>query len=488
MTNTLASNAPQPAAAAQSAIAPAAEAMPEIDAMVERARAAMAEIEDYSQEQIDALVKALAWAIYRDDHARTLAEMAVEDTKLGNVPDKITKNKRKTYGTLCDLMQVQTRGLCDSDPERGLYTYLKPVGVVGSITPSTNPAATPANQALMAVKGGNAIIISPSPAAARTALKLKEYFDEALKGEGAPTDLFQVLEPPISFAKASYLSKAVDLILVTGDQVNVRRGYQSGTPCIGVGKGNVPVIIESSADPKEAAQKILLSKTFDNATSCSSENALVVLDDVYDATIAALQEVGGYLANSAQAAKIQSALFQNGKINRHAVGKPLSHLDELFALEGVTEGKRFIITEDEGIGAQHPMSGEKLSLVLTVYRAKSFDEALDKCEAILRYEGIGHSVGIHTAKDELAHKLAARIPVARVLVNQAHTFGNGGGMNNALPFTLSMGCGTWAGNSISENMSIKNFVNKTVLVKTFDKVIPERADMFGGLYDPQLDS
>lgn len=459
----------------------------DIDAMLSRARAAVAEISEASQIRIDEITKALAWAIYRDDHAAFLAEMAVADTGLGNVADKIIKNKRKTYGTLCDLMPVQTRGLCESDPERGLYTYLKPVGVVGSLTPSTNPAATPANQALMAIKGGNAIIISPSPAAARTAHKLKEFFDTALVSIGAPTDLFQVLDAPITFDRAAYLSKVVDLVLVTGDQVNVRRGYQSGTPCIGVGKGNVPVIIDDSADLTDAAQKICASKVFDNATSCSSENSVVILDSVYDEMLEQLQFAGGYLAPVDKKENITQGLFGKNKINRHVVGQSMSTLDSLFELNGKTEGKRFIMVEEDSIGPNAPLSGEKLSLVLTVYRASTFEIAMDICDQILNYEGLGHSVGIHTANDKNAHRLAARTKVARVLVNQAHTFGNGGGMNNGLPFTLTMGCGTWAGNSISDNLSIKNFVNKTVLVKTFDKAIPERVEMFGDLYDAELD-
>ena len=467
---------------------PQTNSFSDIDELMRRARKAMNDISTASQDRIDQIVKSMAWAIYRDDHAAVLANMAVEDTGLGNVADKIIKNKRKTYGTLCDLMSVKTRGLYESDPERGLYTYLKPVGVVGSLTPSTNPAATPANQALMAVKGGNAIIICPSPAACRTAHKLKQYFDFALSAINAPTDLFQVLEAPISFDKAAYLSRVVDLILVTGDQLNVRRGYQSGTPCIGVGKGNVPVIVDESADLADAAQKICASKTFDHATSCSSENSLIILDCIYDAMIAKLELAGGYLASSVEKNGISKVLFEGGKINRHAVGSSLSTLDDLFGLQGKTAGKRFIMVEETDFGPQAPLSGEKLSLVLTLYRAADITMAMEIVDGILEYEGIGHSVGIHTASDETPHELAARAKVARVLVNQAHTFGNGGGIDNALPFTLSMGGGTWAGNSISENLSIKNFVNKTTLVKTFNKAMPERAEIFGNLYDTALDA
>ena len=462
-------------------------AFPQIDAAIARSRAAIDVIADYSQDQIDAIVKALAWAIYRDDHATALAEMAVADTGLGNVPDKVIKNKRKTFGTLCDLMAVQTVGMVDSDPARGLYTYYKPVGIVGSLTPSTNPAATPANQALMAVKGGNAIIISPSPAALRTANHLKGYFDSALAEIGAPTDLFQVMEGPISFDKAAYLAEQVDLVLVTGDQTNVRRGYKSGTPCLGVGKGNVPVIVDDSADIAATAKMITASKTFDNATSCSSENTVVVLESVYDATITALEAEGGYLASPAEVIQIENALFVNGSVNRHAVGKDMTALAALFGLGDRLAGKKFIIAPQTNVGPDAPLSGEKLSLVLAAYRSPDLDSAIAQCHAVLNYEGIGHSVGIHTTNDAHAHKLAAVTKVARVLVNQAHTFGNGGGVNNGLPFTLTMGCGTWAGNAISDNLSIANFVNKTVLVKTFDKQILAKSDMFGAHYDPVLD-
>lgn len=461
---------------------------PEIDAQLGAARKAQAEIATYSQDKIDDMVRALAWAIFRDDHARTLAEMSVEDTGLGNVTDKIAKNKRKTYGTLCDLLAAKTVGVVKNDPERGLTTYFKPVGIVGTLTPSTNPAATPANQALMAVKGGNALLVCPSPSGLRTAKELKNYFDEALSSIGAPVDIFQVVEGPISFEKATYLSQSVDLILVTGDQANVRRGYSSGTPCIGVGKGNVPVIIDNTAALDDAAKKILLSKTFDNATSCSSENSVIIHDEVYDSFIEAMQAAGGYLASVEEVARIEAILFENGKLNRLVIGKGIEQLDELFGMEGKLAGKSFIIAPQEKIGPAAPLSGEKLSLVLAVYRARDFDQAMDMTHAILDYQGIGHSVGIHSANMENCKRLAADTKVARVLVNQAHTFGNGGGFNNALPFTLTMGCGTWAGNSISDNLSIENFVNKTVLVQTYDKQVPDKRNVFGHFYDLGLDT
>ena len=461
-------------------------AFSEIDKQLAAAHDAQQEIAKYSQNQIDNVVRALAWAIYRQDHARTLAEMAVADTGLGNIEDKILKNRRKTFGTLCDLLATPTVGKIFEDPERGITEWAKPVGVIGSLTPSTNPAATPANQALMAVKGGNSIIISPSPAGLRTAQKLKSYFDDALRAIGAPTELFQVLHAPISFDKADYLARNVDLLLVTGDQTNVRRGYSSGTPCIGVGKGNVPVIVDETADIKDAAAKIVASKTFDNATSCSSENSVILLESVYETMISELETAGGYLATPTEVGRIEEKLFTNGAVNRQAVGKDISTLQKLFEMK-LPNSKRFILVPQSQIGKEAPLSGEKLALVLSVYKAKDFDGAIDICNDILDYEGAGHSVGIHTARKERSVALAEKVDVARVLVNQAHTFGNGGGMNNALPFTLTMGCGTWGKNSISENLSIKHFVNKTVLVETYEKEMPSPDEAFGTVYDPQFD-
>ena len=460
----------------------------DIDELLSKAKLACKSIENADQNKVDTIVKSLAWGIYKDDNAEVLAKLAVEDTKLGNVRDKILKNKRKTFGTLCDLLQAKTRGIASVSPETGLTTFFKPVGIVGSLTPSTNPAATPANQALMAIKGGNSIIISPSPTGLRTALKLKEFFDKQLDSVDAPRDLFQVVGPPINLEKAKYLSSKVDLLLVTGDQQNVRNGYRSGTPCIGVGKGNVPVIIDDDVDIEDAATKIVSSKVFDNATSCSSENSLIIHENVYDQMIECLEKNGGLLLDEKQANFVRENLYDGKNINREVIGKDLTVLDKIFRLNGDTEGKRFLIAACQDVGNSEPLSREKLSLILSVYKCASFEKSVEKVLSILEFEGKGHSVGIHTKNRERAVQLAAAAPVARVLMNQAHTFGNGGGFDNSLPFTLTMGCGTWAGNSISENLSIKHFLNRTQLVETIPKKTPPASDVFGHFYDEQNDN
>jgi sulfoacetaldehyde dehydrogenase len=272
------------------------------------------------------------------------------------------------------------------------------------------------------------------------------------------------------------------LVVATGSQDNVRRAYASGTPAIGVGTGNVPVIIDETADLDDAAQKICASKIFDNATSCSSENSVVVLDTIYDQAIAALERAGGYMASLIEKERIQRKLWQDGKLNRHLIARDANVLASVFGLPAGTGQKKFFMVEETGVGRNFPFSSEKLALVLTVYRAKDFDAAIALVNEILAHQGRGHSCGLHTKNLGRARKLAERADVVRVLVNQAHTFGNGGSFDNGLNFTLSMGCGTWGGNSISENLNYKHFINITHLVSPIPEDKPSEEELFGAYW------
>jgi sulfoacetaldehyde dehydrogenase len=448
-------------------------------AVVRRARRAQAELAGLDQGATDDTVTALAWSLYRPDHARELAEMAVAETGLGNVADKIVKKQRKTSGTLRDLSRVRSVGVIGEDPARGLTLYAKPVGVVAAVTPATNPGATPVNKAMMALKGRNAIIIVPSPSALRTTTRAVEMMRAELARIGRPADAVQVMPPPIGRDATGRLMAAVDLVVATGSQANVRQAYSSGTPAIGVGTGNVPVIIDETADLATAAARIAASKTFDNATSCSSENAVVIVDAVYDRAIAALRRAGGYLAPADEGRRIQHALWRDGKLDRTLVARDAAVLAQRFGLPAAAHGARFFMVEESGTGPAHPLSGEKLSVVLTVYRAAGFTAAAARVREILAWQGRGHSCGIHTADPERPRILAEQTDVVRVLVNQAHTFGNGGGFDNGLNFTLSMGCGTWGGNSISENLSWRHFVNITHLSVPIPEDRPDEATLFG---------
>ncbi len=453
-----------------------------IKRLVELGRMAMASIANADQARIDEIVTAVAWSLYKPENAQRLAEMAVEDTGIGNVKDKVIKNQRKTFGTLRDLMRAKTVGIISQDRDRGLVQYGKPVGVVAAITPSTNPAATPVNKSMMALKGANAIIIAPSPAGWSSTNATVELMRSALAKVGAPQNLVQILPAPVSRNLTKLLMEQADLIIATGSQNNVRSAYSSGTPAIGVGAGNVPVIIDSSADLKDAAEKICASKTFDNSTSCSSENSLVILDDVYDEAITALQSAGAYRCSADEKAAIQDKLWINGNLNRDLIAKDADIFAQGVGLDNDSDKAKFFLVEED-FDPDSLFSDEKLSLVLTVYRARDFDHAESLVRDILNVQGRGHSCGIHTSNPDHPTRLAENIDVVRVLVNQPHTFGNGGSFNNALNFTLSMGCGTWGGNSISENLNYRHFINITNLVTTVGEDKPSEEDLFGAYFE-----
>jgi sulfoacetaldehyde dehydrogenase len=434
--------------------------------LIDNARAAMRQFAGADQARVDEIVTAVAWSLYKPENARHLAELSVRDTGIGNVADKIIKNQRKTFGALRDLMRVRTVGVIENDTGHGVIKYGKPVGVVAAITPSTNPAATPVNKTMMALKGANAIVIAPSPAGWSSTNATVELMRGALEKVGAPTDLVQILPQPVSRNMTRLLMEQADLIVATGSQNNVRAAYSSGTPAIGVGAGNVPVIIDSNADLADAAQKICASKTFDNSTSCSSENSLVILDDRYDEAIAALRSAGGYRCSEAERELIGERLWVDGNLNRDLIAKDADVFAAGVGLDESARQARFFMVEEE----------------LTVYRARDFDHAVELVKNVLEVQGKGHSCGIHTRNLDHPVRLAEEIDVVRVLVNQAHTFGNGGSFNNALNFTLSMGCGTWGGNSISENLNYKHFINTTHLVTTVAEDKPTEEALFGAYH------
>lgn len=448
-----------------------------IDGLLSNGLKAMQEIAGATQEQIDEMVTAIAWALYKPENARAMAELAVEDTGIGNVEDKVIKNTRKTFGTLRDLLRVKTVGKIDE--HNGMTRYAKPVGVVAAITPSTNPAATPVNKSMMALKGGNAIIVAPSPAGWVTTSATVELMRDALEKIDAPKDLVQILPAPVTRSMTTLLMQRSDLIVATGSQNNVRNAYSSGTPALGVGAGNVAVIIDSTADLDDAAAKIVASKTFDNSTSCSSENSLIILDDVYDASINALIGAGAYRCSPDEINQIETELWQDGKLNRKLIASDADVFAGRLGFSEQAQSCKLFLAEQSEFDASSPFADEKLSLVLTVYRARDFDHAEQLVDNIMNVQGRGHSCGIHTGNPDHAKRLAENMDVVRVLVNQAHTFGNGGSFNNALNFTLSMGCGTWGGNSISENLNYRHFINITHLVTETDEDKPSEDELFG---------
>jgi len=451
-----------------------------IDAIVERARMAQTKYETGAdQARYDTAALAAAWALMQPERNVELATMAVATTGLGNVADKITKNHRKTLGLLRDIKGAKTQGILSDDPARGITEIARPIGVIGAVVPSTNPVATPVNNVVNALKCGNAIILSPSPKGVEVCEELIGYIHAEFDKIGLDHDLVQMVPAPSSKVKTQRLMETADLLVVTGSQDNVRRAYSSGTPAIGVGAGNVTVIVDETADLAQAAQKIAASKTFDNATSCSSENVLVVVDEIYDQFIVELEAAGGRMLQGATADKLKSALFQGGKLNRHMIAHDIDRVIDVAEVDVADAANaRFLMVPAEGIGPDHPESGEKLSLVLSVYRTGDFKAAKMLSAKILAHQGAGHSIGLHTADDARAVGMGLEMPTCRVIVNQAHCFATGGSFDNGMPFSLSMGCGSWGGNSIDDNLNYRHFMNTTKVIRTIAVNEPAVEDIF----------
>ncbi len=455
-----------------------------VDEVVERARIAQRAFEaGGSQELYDKAAAAVGWAIMEPTRNRTLAELAVETTGLGNVPDKIIKNHRKTLGLMRDIKDAKTYGVVSDDPATGITEIARPMGVIGCVVPSTNPAATPANNIINALKGGNSIVLSPSPKGYASCEKLFEYIYAEFDKFGLDHDLVQMVPAPGSKIKTQRLLESSDLVVVTGSQDNVRRAYSCGKPSIGVGAGNVTVIVDETADLAAAAAKIKASKTFDNATSCSSENSLIAVDAVYDDFVAALAAEGGALVPADKADTIIGRLWPDGHLNRDVIAKDAPVMLEALGMAGeVPEGTEFLVVETDGIGADHPLSGEKLSRVVALYRAPDFDGAKETAARILNYMGAGHSLGLHSVDDNRAMDLGRSIPTCRVIVNQAHCFATGGGFENGMPFSLSMGCGSWGGNTIDTNLHWRHFIQKTKVVRPIPPNEPSLDSIYGAYW------
>lgn len=452
----------------------------EVDRIVAQAQKAQRDFEaGGSQALYDKAALAAGWAIMEPARNRALAETAVETTGLGNVPDKITKNHRKTLGLLRDIAGAKTHGIISDDPKTGITEIARPIGVIGAVVPSTNPAATPANNIINALKGGNSIVVAPSPKGVASCEMLIDYIHSEFDKLGLDHNLVQMIPAPGSKAKTQRLMETVDRVICTGSQNNVQRAQSCGTPAVAVGAGNVIVIVDETADLQAAAAKITVSKCFDNATSCSSENALVVVDAVFDAFVAAMAVEGGALVPSSQASDIVARLWPDGHLNRSVIAQDADKMLEVLGMAGkVPTGTKFLAVETDGIGPDHPLSGEKLSRVLALYRAEDFEAAKALAARILTYQGAGHSVGIHTDDDTRAIGLGRDLPTCRVIVNQAHTFATGGSFTNRMPFSLSMGCGSWGGNSIDTNLHWRHFVQTTKIVRETPLREPTLEDIF----------
>ncbi|MFH2115874.1 MAG: aldehyde dehydrogenase family protein, partial [Spirochaetota bacterium] len=401
----------------------------EIRALVKRARAAQEQIEFWSQERVDEMVAAVGWEVYKPEHAEACARMAADETEMGIYEDKLGKHQKKTLGTLRDLSGLKTVGIIEEDHEKGLFKIAKPIGVIGALTPVTNASSTIACNGLPILKTRNAVIFAPHPKAKNTCELTAGYMRQGLRKVGAPEDLvLNIKNPTIELSQE--LMKSVDLIIATGGSPMVKVAYSSGTPAYGVGAGNAVVIVDETADLKDAATKIRNGKIFDSATSCSSENSVVLQTGVYDTVVQYLQDLGGHLCNPEEKARLRATMWPDDvHLNREVVGQRAQKIAALAKI-AVKPETTFLMVLGQEVGPADLFSGEKLSPVLTVWKYNDFEEAICLVRDITRYSGYGHSCGIHTTKDSAILELATRVRVSRVMVRQTQPFGNSGNYDN----------------------------------------------------------
>ncbi len=436
----------------------------EIAALIKRSRAAQQQIEHYTQEQVDDLIRAMVWAVAKPGVAEEIAQFTVDETQLGNYDGKFLKIQRKTRATLMDIIDDKSVGILEEDPERNIVKIAKPMGVIGALAPSTNPEATPVIKAIHAVKGRNSIIVAPHPRAKLTNKKICDLMRDAIEKMGAPADLVIAIEIP-SLETTNELMQQCDRVLATGGGAMVTAAYSSGTPALGVGVGNAVITVDDTADLDDAATKIHMSKTLDLAASCSSDNSVILVDSIYEPMLERLKAKGGYLCNPEEKEKLRNTIWDDeGHLNTAIVAQPAQKIASMAGLD-VPETTEFYIVIEEGWGKDFPFSGEKLSVVMALYRASNIDHAIELTNNIQSYQGQGHSCGIYSNSDENIMKLADATRTSRVMVNQPQAASNSGNLWNGMRQTFSLGCGSWGGNGTNNNISWRDLINETWISK-----------------------
>ncbi|MBS15799.1 MAG: aldehyde dehydrogenase [Gammaproteobacteria bacterium] len=436
----------------------------EIAALIKRSRAAQQQIEHYTQEQVDDLIRAMVWAVAKPGVAEEIAQFTVDETQLGNYDGKFLKIQRKTRATLMDIIDDKSVGILEEDPERNIVKIAKPMGVIGALAPSTNPEATPVIKAIHAVKGRNSIIVAPHPRAKLTNKKICDLMRDAIEKMGAPADLVIAIEIP-SLETTNELMQQCDRVLATGGGAMVTAAYSSGTPALGVGVGNAVITVDDTADLDDAATKIHMSKTLDLAASCSSDNSVILVDSIYEPMLERLKAKGGYLCNAEEKEKLRNTIWDDeGHLNTAIVAQPAQKIASMAGLD-VPETTEFYIVIEDGWGKDFPFSGEKLSVVMALYRASDIDHAIELTNNIQSYQGQGHSCGIYSNSDENIMKLADATRTSRVMVNQPQAASNSGNLWNGMRQTFSLGCGSWGGNGTNNNISWRDLINETWISK-----------------------
>ncbi len=439
------------------------DSVEKLEQAIQRIREAQKLFATYTQEQVDKIFLAAASAANK---ARIpLAKMAVEETGMGIVEDKVIKNNYASEYIYNAYKDTKTCGIIEEDSAFGIKRIAEPIGVVAAVIPTTNPTSTAIFKCLLALKTRNAIIISPHPRAKNCTIAAAKLVLEAAVSAGAPEGIIDWIDVP-SLDMTNTVMKEADIILATGGPGMVKAAYSSGKPALGVGAGNTPAIIDDSADILMAVNSIIHSKTFDNGMICASEQAVIVLESIYDMVKEEFATRGCYFLNEKETEQVRKTIIINGALNAKIVGQPAYKIAELAGIT-VPEGTKILIGEVESVDISEEFAHEKLSPVLAMYKAEDFEEALDKAERLVEDGGFGHTSSVYlneVTEKEKINSFAARMKTCRILVNTPSSHGGIGDLYNfKLAPSLTLGCGSWGGNSVSENVGVKHLINiKTV--------------------------
>lgn len=438
--------------------------------LIEKGRAAQQVFEKFSQEDVDKAVRAIGKIIY--DNGEMLAKMAVEETRMGVYEDKIKKNKGKAKAVWAKLKGVKSRGIIEYDDAEGIVKVAKPIGVIGVVSPTTNPTMTPMQNAMIALKGGNAIIVGPHPRAKKTGVETVNLMRQALKEVGAPEDLIQIVPEPTVEISGLLMSEC-DACISTGGPGMVKAAYSSGKPAFGVGAGNVQTLVDRDADIADVADKVVVSRIYDNGVLCTCEQCVHVPAEKFDELVGEIVKRGAhYISEPADVDALRKGMFPTGAINKDVVGASPAFIAKTAGLE-CPEDAKLLLVKIEKYGADEYLAKEKLCPVLAIRPYDTWEEAVDVAVTNLKNEGAGHSAVVHSNTKEHVEYAAELLPVSRVGVNMIGSSGLGGGLDNGLNPTATLGCGTWGNNSISENLWWHNLVNiARVAYRLPDRPIP----------------
>lgn len=449
-----------------------------VNSLVARAREAMCEVERYDQKRLDRLCQALGWATSNETTFTRLAYLGVDESGIGDHDGRPGK-RFKIQGVLRDILRQKSVGVVEEIPEKGIVKYAKPAGVIASLIPMTNPALTPPVTGLNALKARDAVIFSPHPRTKNTTVETVAVMRKALANQGAPADLFQVIENP-SIPLTQELMRQCDLTMATGGKPMVKAAYSSGRPAYGVGAGNSTIVIDDTADIDTAAANTRMSKTSDFGSGCSADGNIVIDAAIYDKMVDALIGEGGYLCTEDEAEKIKSVMWNaEGARTFNTIACPPQQIAEVAGFS-IPADRKFLMVENDGkIGPKHPFSKEKLTTLMALYKYNGFEEALDLVRRIYEVGGKGHSCGIYSHNDDHIDRLASLAPVSRIMVRQPQSKANAGAFTNGMPMTSSLGCGVWGGNITNENISLKHYLNYTWVSRPIKEDRPSDEELFG---------